>query len=146
MNNTIQNFGGRIRTLRKAKGMTQGELGKKINVDQAYISRLENGTAEGTPLQIAAIAKELGVTVSDILDDKLSAEQKKQLQSSRFDALGDIPIAEGLQDLADDLRLLETLTIQKEEWRALASIQTPKPVNKDGYVQLLITLRAVMHV
>lgn len=65
----MQNYGPRIRAYRTGKNLTQGELAKLAGIDQAQISRFENGTIEGTPAQILAIARALGVTVSDIMGD-----------------------------------------------------------------------------
>ena len=76
MENLTAQIGMRIRAARKSKGITQGELGKKTNLDQAYISRLENGTAEGSPAQILAIARSIGVSVAQIYDEKDMAGRK----------------------------------------------------------------------
>lgn len=70
MNDLTRQIGLRIRAARKAKGMTQGELGKKTDLDQAYISRLENGTAEGSPAQILSIARAIGISVAKLYDEK----------------------------------------------------------------------------
>ena len=45
--------------------------------------------------------------------------------------------------LANDKQLTAALNISEAEWRALNSIQLINEVSKDGYVQLLITIRAV---
>ncbi len=66
---TIQ-IGQRIRAARKAKGMTQSEVSQKTGLDQAYISRLENGTAEGSPAQILNIARGIGVPIAQFYDDQ----------------------------------------------------------------------------
>lgn len=64
------------RAARKAKGMTQGELGKKTNLDRTYISRLENGAAEGSPAQILSIARAIGISVAQLYDEKNEAGRK----------------------------------------------------------------------
>jgi hypothetical protein len=45
--------------------------------------------------------------------------------------------------LASDLRLVAVLGITDVEWRSLTSITLPTPVTKDGYVNLLFTVRAI---
>lgn len=72
---TIQ-IGLRMRATRKAKGMTQSEISQKTGLDQAYISRLENGTAEGSPAQILGIARAIGVPIAQIYDDQDETAKK----------------------------------------------------------------------
>ncbi len=42
-----------------------------------------------------------------------------------------------------DVRLIAVLGITDVEWRALTSIDLPAPASKDGYVNLLFTVRAI---
>ena len=69
-------IGLRMRTARKAKAMTQNELSQKTGIDQAYISRLENGTAEGSPAQLLAIARAIGVPIAQLYDDQDDTAKK----------------------------------------------------------------------
>jgi PAS domain S-box-containing protein len=59
-------FGRRLRELRKAKGMTQGELAQKAAISATYVSKLETGVIS-PPRQkiIMALAKALAVAESD---------------------------------------------------------------------------------
>jgi len=41
------------------------------------------------------------------------------------------------------VRLIAVLGITDVEWRALTSIDLPAPASKDGYVNLLFTVRAI---
>ena len=70
MENLTVQIGPRIRAARKAKGMTQSEISQKTGLDQAYISRLEKGTAEGTPGQILNIARAIGVPIAQLYDEQ----------------------------------------------------------------------------
>ncbi len=45
----MQNFGERIRELRKKNKLTQRELGKLVDLDFSYISKIENDRLEHTP-------------------------------------------------------------------------------------------------
>jgi len=49
----------------------------------------------------------------------------------------------GLRDLAGDDSLIKAMRITAHELRTLASIDLPATVSKDGYVQLLMTLRSI---
>ncbi|MEW8552634.1 MAG: helix-turn-helix transcriptional regulator [Candidatus Thiodiazotropha sp.] len=66
---TVQ-IGRQMRAARKSKGMTQSEVSQKASLDQAYISRLENGTAEGSAAQILCIARAIGVPIAQLYDDQ----------------------------------------------------------------------------
>jgi transcriptional regulator with XRE-family HTH domain len=63
-------IGLQMRAARKSKGMTQSEVSQKASLDQAYISRLENGTAEGSAAQILRIARAIGVPIAQLYDDQ----------------------------------------------------------------------------
>lgn len=76
MDNLTAQIGLRIRAARKAKGMTQSELSRTTNLDQAYISRLENGTAEGSPVQILSLARAIGVPIAQLYDDQDETAKK----------------------------------------------------------------------
>jgi len=69
-------FGQRLRELRKAKGMTQGELAQKTAISSTYVSKLETG-AMPPPRQkvILALAKVLGANKADT--DELFGLAKK---------------------------------------------------------------------
>lgn len=76
MENLTAQIGLRIRAARKSKGMTQSEVSQKTGLDQAYISRLENGTAEGSPAQILGIARAIGVPIAQLYDDQDETAKK----------------------------------------------------------------------
>jgi transcriptional regulator with XRE-family HTH domain len=76
MDNITQQIGLRIRAARKAKGMTQAEISQKTGLDQAYISRMENGTSEGSPAQMLSIARIIGVSIAQLYDDQDEAAKK----------------------------------------------------------------------
>lgn len=60
-------FRERLRALREAKGLSQGQLEEKIGREANYVTRVETGRIDSPPLDvIAAIARELGVTMSDL--------------------------------------------------------------------------------
>jgi transcriptional regulator with XRE-family HTH domain len=76
MENLTVQIGLRMRTARKSKGMTQSEVSQKTGLDQAYISRLENSTAEGSPAQILSIARAIGVPIAQLYDDQDDTAKK----------------------------------------------------------------------
>lgn len=74
------NIGQNIRTLRRAKDMTQDELAAKLGVTYQSVSRWENGGTYPDMELLPAIADIFGVTVDHLLD-RDRKEIKKELQS-----------------------------------------------------------------
>lgn len=80
-------FGKKIMTLRKQKGLTQAKLAEQINVSNKTISRWETG--EGFPeiSLLKPLAKALGTTVDDLLSDE-EEEKAEKPKHNFFDFLG----------------------------------------------------------
>jgi transcriptional regulator with XRE-family HTH domain len=52
-----------IRKLRKARGLTQGQLAEITDIDQARISKIESGTTNAEASTLASIASALDVEI-----------------------------------------------------------------------------------
>jgi transcriptional regulator with XRE-family HTH domain len=66
-----QSFGGKIRSLRKDKGLTLDQLAEKTESSKSYIWELENkNPPRPSAEKIAKIAAALGVTGDYLMDDK----------------------------------------------------------------------------
>jgi transcriptional regulator with XRE-family HTH domain len=64
---TIQTqFGDRVRTLRGVKGLSQEETAHRAGVHRTYLGGIERGERNPSLRNIAAIAKALGVSISDL--------------------------------------------------------------------------------
>lgn len=66
MKNIEERFGKRVRELRQAKGLSQEELAFKAGVHRTYLGGIERGERNPSLRNIAAIAKALGVTLSEL--------------------------------------------------------------------------------
>lgn len=66
-------IGTRIIQLRNEKGMTQQELSDRTGLAASYVSRIENRRLEPRPQTLRKIASALGVTVSEIFQERASA-------------------------------------------------------------------------
>ncbi|MBU1044738.1 MAG: helix-turn-helix domain-containing protein [Candidatus Omnitrophica bacterium] len=66
----IQDFGKRLAQIRKAKGVTQAELGNKIGVSQRVIAYYEKETTYPATHLLIPIAKVLKVSVDELLGIK----------------------------------------------------------------------------
>src|SRR5262245_45597926 len=63
-------FGKRLRALRGARGWTQEELARKTNRHWTYIGGLERGERNPTLLVLCDLAAALGVSPSDLVEDR----------------------------------------------------------------------------
>ena len=134
----------RLKSARIAKGLSQKELAKLAGTDQTVISRLEGGTRGGSTETLTDIARALGTTLSDLVGDA-DREKVKEYGSKHpaYKIIKNNNSPEGLRKLALNRDLVNALKITEDEWRTLISIKLPERVNQDGYVQLLITIRAI---
>ena len=65
--NTIQKqFGQRVRELRLATGLSQEELAFRVGVHRTYLGGIERGERNPALKNIAAIAKALDVSLSEL--------------------------------------------------------------------------------
>jgi transcriptional regulator with XRE-family HTH domain len=58
----------RLKELREVKGLTQEALAKKAKCSRAYLSRLEMGRHDPPLSRLRALAKALGVPVTELLE------------------------------------------------------------------------------
>jgi transcriptional regulator with XRE-family HTH domain len=54
-------FGGRLRELREAEGLTQPQLAERVGISTRQVSRLETGEQVATWPTVLALAKAMGV-------------------------------------------------------------------------------------
>jgi len=67
MNVSAKKLGDNIRRIRTAKGMTQGDLCRVLEIDRAYMSNVENGRKNPTLETIERIAKALNLPINELL-------------------------------------------------------------------------------
>lgn len=66
--NTEQKLGQNILRLRKEKGLTQEQLANKAGISRCYLSDIENGKRQISLAIIERIARELGMSVGEMID------------------------------------------------------------------------------
>ena len=80
----MKGLGERIRSLRKAKHLTIVEVAKNTGIDQATLSRIENGKMTGTLDSHRRIAEVLGLRLPELYETVMQqlaqAKDKKVLQ------------------------------------------------------------------
>lgn len=130
----------RIKSLRTGKGLTQSELARMTGIDQAEISRIEQGTRRISTDDLEKIAKQLGVSPAHLIGN---GDGTRGLSPAIKEFLANGAPPGGLIALADDPSLVNSLQITLREFQVLASVDLPPDVDRDGYVQLLMTIRAI---
>jgi len=66
-------LGEKIFELRKKSGLSQEQLGEKINVTRQTISNWELGETSPNPEQLKLISKELNVSIDEMLDNDIQS-------------------------------------------------------------------------
>lgn len=56
-----------VRTWRKYRGLTAGELAARVGISKAYLSEIENGKKPGSVAVLAQIAKALTLDMDDLV-------------------------------------------------------------------------------
>ena len=65
--NISKQLGANIKRIRTAKGMTQGDILRALDLDRGYVSSLEAGKRNPTLAMIEKIAGALGVSSDELL-------------------------------------------------------------------------------
>ncbi len=142
----------RIRAARKHRGLTQAELAKRLGVTQSLIGQYERGLKRPKIDSLQSLAAALEVTVPWLLGDEYgntesqgTLYQAAQEPLSGLEAiLSNYAIASGLRDLALRPDLHAALRITEGEWEALRSLKPPGDLSLDGYLSVLIAIRAAL--
>ena len=66
-------LGEKILELRKKNGLSQEQLGEKINVTRQTISNWELGETSPNPEQLKLLSKELNVSIDELLDNDIQS-------------------------------------------------------------------------
>lgn len=67
MTNESSKLGKNLKRIRTAKGITQGDIVRKLGLGRGFISNIENGKANPTLSTITKIAKAIGVSVGELM-------------------------------------------------------------------------------
>lgn len=63
-----QQFGARLRQLRKERNVSQDELALRAQIDRSYMGRIERGQVNITLEKVYRLANALGCEARDLLD------------------------------------------------------------------------------
>ena len=74
----LSHIGERIKEMRKKRGLTQSELAEALGLETvSAISKIENGNLGRQPTfwKLAAIAKELGCSLDELIDESSNGDE-----------------------------------------------------------------------
>ena len=141
----IRLVGQQIKRLREQRGFSQSELARRVDMNPSGVSRAESGKHGLSLDTLTAIARALGVTLNDLTQLEADSEDARYNRQAdpRLTLQCDPNAPPGLRALARDDALCDAHRITPEEWRRLLSCRLPESVRKSGWLQLLITMRAI---
>lgn len=126
-----KSFGKKVANLRKEKGLTQTQLADKLNISNKAVSRWETGEGYPEITILTSLAKELGVTVDELLNDSIeeSLENKKftNIEEEKHSYHQETP-----------RKKHKEIPITKPYWKSLTIF------NKIGYVTIKINLVCIL--
>lgn len=67
MSQISKKLGQNIKRIREGRGMSQGDISRKLDMDRGYISSVENGRKNPTIETLDKIAGALGISVHDLI-------------------------------------------------------------------------------
>jgi transcriptional regulator with XRE-family HTH domain len=67
MNDEAKKLGANLKRIRIKKGITQGDIVRKLGMPKSFVSNIENGKTNPTLATIAKLAKALGVPIEDLI-------------------------------------------------------------------------------
>lgn len=87
----VMHPGNRLRQLRKEAGLTQQQLAERSGFNQDRISNYENGRRPMRLAEMRVLAREIGCTVADILDDQDNPDRLSDAERELLQAFRDSP-------------------------------------------------------
>jgi len=100
-------FGEKLKKLRKDRGWSQDELGRRVGVHGRHIGKYEIGRAMPNADTVVRIAETLGVTIDYLLLDDLAAESAPSAALRDEELLRKFEAVEKMDD--EDRRVIASL-------------------------------------
>ena len=67
MKNEAKKLGQNLKRIRKGKGISQGDIVRKLGMPKSFVSNIENGKTNPTLATIAKLAKALNVNIEELI-------------------------------------------------------------------------------
>jgi transcriptional regulator with XRE-family HTH domain len=100
-------LGRRIAGLRRSKGFTQKELGRKCGLDRDFIKAIEKGEEDSTLEDMTKISEALGVEPFDLVMVKRGKKVPSNIKKEILEAIDQIQDKKKLRHLLEILRVLK---------------------------------------
>ncbi len=129
---THDSVGGRIRKYRQDRKLSLSQLADQAGVSKGYLSALENDPHARRPSAetLYAIAKALGVTMSDLLGRKLLAAASTEVPASLREFAEDEDLPEADVQMLSAIRFRGDPPRTKERWRYIyTAIRTSEAID-----------------
>lgn len=105
-----EDLGRRIERAREEAGLSQTELAQVVDLSQSAVSRIESGSRGVDSLELAGIARALGVAVLDLLETRPLAQQLRV--AARAQGVDDTAALERAVDRVVDLIRLDEILVE----------------------------------
>jgi len=133
--------GKRLKAARKNAGLRQHQLAARVGTTQGQISAIEGGR-RGTSVEVLTkIASVLGVGIGWLCGGT-DPDHSSPGRLSAESILEDQESPPGLVAFAGDRTLVASLDVQADEWGALRGLVPPGSLTKQGYLMVLLAIRA----
>ncbi len=104
MANDMKQFGEHLRALRKARGLSQAQLGELASLNDKYLGEVERGEGNPSLEVLMRLAKALDVDLAVLVGDEVTRQTREQLCAEVVRRVGGLPDDE-LRTLVRILRL-----------------------------------------
>jgi transcriptional regulator with XRE-family HTH domain len=127
--------GSRIRRFRQDRKLSLSQLAEHATVSKGYLSALENDPQARRPSAetLYAIAKALGVTMSDLLGRKLLPGASSEIPASLRDFADEEDLPEADVQMLSAIQFRGDAPRTKERWRYIyTAIRTSEAIDDDA--------------
>ena len=81
MANDMKQFGDHLRALRKARGLSQADLGESANLNDKYLGELERGEGNPSLEVLMKLAKALDIDLATLVGDEVTRLGRDDLRA-----------------------------------------------------------------
>ncbi len=100
----MHNFGDHLRSLRKARGLSQDQLGERANLNGKYLGELERGSGNPSLEVMARLAAALEIDLGTLVGDELARMSPDAVRAEVSKTVASLSDG-AVRDLARMLRL-----------------------------------------
>lgn len=115
-------FNERLRKARNAFGISQKDLAKRLFISQQAYAKYETGASTPNPETLAAIAKEINVSIDYLLGQTPNPAVKPASTAVRINVYGSVPAGipvEAIEDIVDWEEIPSSMTVGGQEYIGL---------------------------